>query len=65
MITVIRPMTKADIPALLRLVEEYWIFEDIAGFDPVPIAKSLNGCSRIPRSAAAGSPGRGTTRRPT
>jgi ribosomal protein S18 acetylase RimI-like enzyme len=34
---VIRPMTASDIPALLLLVEEYWIFEDIAGFDPARI----------------------------
>ena len=39
--TVIRPMAKADIPALLRLVEQYWIFEDIAGFDPARVTKEL------------------------
>lgn len=39
--TVIRPMTAADIPALLRLVEEYWIFEDIAGFDTARVATEL------------------------
>ena len=39
--TVIRPMAKDDIPALLRLVEEYWVFEDIAGFDPASVAKEL------------------------
>ncbi len=37
----IRPMAKGDIPALLRLVEEYWIFEDVAGFDPVGVTKEL------------------------
>lgn len=39
--TVIRPMAKSDIPALLRLVEEYWIFEGIAGFDPASVTKEL------------------------
>lgn len=39
--TVIRPMTANDIPALLRLVQEYWNFEDIAGFDPTSITKEL------------------------
>ena len=29
----IRAITTADIPALLPLVEQYWIFEDIAHFD--------------------------------
>lgn len=38
---VIRPMTSSDIPSLLRLVEEYWIFEDIAGFDPARITVEL------------------------
>jgi ribosomal protein S18 acetylase RimI-like enzyme len=38
---VIRPMTASDIPALLRLVEEYWIFEDIARFDPGRITAEL------------------------
>jgi len=39
--TVIRPMAKADIPALLRLVEQYWIFEDVAGFEPARVTKEL------------------------
>jgi GNAT superfamily N-acetyltransferase len=41
MTTSIRPMTANDIPALLRLVEEYWIFEEIAGFDPARITAQL------------------------
>lgn len=41
MSTVIRPLTPSDVPALLRLVEEYWIFEDIAGFDPARITAEL------------------------
>ena len=34
-------MAKGDIPALLRLIEEYWIFEDIAGFDPARVTVEL------------------------
>lgn len=41
MSTVIHPLTAADIPALLRLVEEYWIFEDIPGFDTVRVTAQL------------------------
>ena len=39
--TVIRPLTKGDIPTLLRLVEEYWIFEDVAGFDRAKVTEEL------------------------
>jgi len=38
---VIRPLAVNDISALLRLVEEYWIFEDIAGFDPDRVTAEL------------------------
>ncbi len=38
---VIRPAGSPDIQALLRLVEEYWIFEDIAGFDPARVTPEL------------------------
>ena len=37
----VRPVTAADIPALLPLVEQYWIFEDIAHFDAARIGKEL------------------------
>jgi ribosomal protein S18 acetylase RimI-like enzyme len=37
----LRPLTARDIPALLRLVEEYWIFEDIPGFDTVRVTAQL------------------------
>ena len=37
----IRPMTSTDIPAMLPLVEQYWIFEDVAGFDAARVAKEL------------------------
>lgn len=38
---VFRPMAMGDIRALLRLVEEYWVFEDIAGFDPANVTQEL------------------------
>ena len=37
----IRAVATADIPALLPLVEQYWIFEDIAHFDAARIAREL------------------------
>jgi len=37
----IRPMTSKDIPALLPLVEQYWIFEDVAGFDAARVTEEL------------------------
>ena len=37
----IRPVTAANIPALLPLVEQYWIFEDIQGFDPPSVRREL------------------------
>jgi len=37
----IRAATAADIPALLALVEQYWIFEDIPGFDAGQLARVL------------------------
>jgi ribosomal protein S18 acetylase RimI-like enzyme len=49
---VIRPMTSSDIPSLLRLVEEYWIFEDIVGFDPARITAELE---RLLADSALGS----------
>ena len=45
--TEIRPVTQ-DIPALLPLVEQYWLFEDIAGFDGPRVAAN---------SRARGGPG--------
>ena len=41
MTVVIRPIGNMDIPELLRLIEEYWRFEDIAGFDPARVALEL------------------------
>jgi ribosomal protein S18 acetylase RimI-like enzyme len=37
----IRPLTASEIPALLPLVEQYWLFEDIAGFDAVLVGREL------------------------
>ncbi len=37
----IRPIGNTDIPALLRLIEEYWRFEDISDFDRDRVAIEL------------------------
>ena len=37
----IRPITLMDIPALLPLVQQYWIFEDVSGFDTKRVTKEL------------------------
>lgn len=37
----IRPVTAADIPALLPLVEQYWIYEDIPHYDAARVAAGL------------------------
>jgi ribosomal protein S18 acetylase RimI-like enzyme len=37
----IRPVAEKDIPALLPLVEQYWIYEDIAHFNAARVAKEL------------------------
>lgn len=37
----IRAITAADIPALLPLVEQYWIFEDIAHYDATRVTSAL------------------------
>jgi GNAT superfamily N-acetyltransferase len=37
----VRPAAVGDIPVLLPLVEQYWAFEDIAGFDPAPVGAEL------------------------
>jgi ribosomal protein S18 acetylase RimI-like enzyme len=37
----IRPVTAADVPLLLALVEAYWEFEDIAGYDPARLSPQL------------------------
>ena len=49
----IRPATSLDIPALLPLVEQYWIFEDIAGFDGLRIGRELARAAASPEFASA------------
>lgn len=49
MSTDIRPATSNDIPALAGLVEQYWLFEDIAGFDAAPVRRELERVLADPR----------------
>jgi GNAT superfamily N-acetyltransferase len=37
----IRPATSRDVPDLLPLVEQYWLFEDIEGFDGPVVSREL------------------------
>ena len=48
----IRPITAADIPDMLPLVEQYWIFEDIAGYDASRIGRELLRLCDDPRLGA-------------
>ncbi len=52
MTVTVRPIVAADVPALLPLVEEYWAFEDLAGFDPVPVGEQLRRLCADPRLGA-------------
>jgi GNAT superfamily N-acetyltransferase len=45
----IRQVTINDVPVLLRLVEEYWAFEGIAGFDSSRISAQLEHLLSEPR----------------
>jgi GNAT superfamily N-acetyltransferase len=45
----IRPVTPADVPALLPLVEQYWIFEGIEGFEPAAVGRELERVLGDPR----------------
>ena len=49
MSTDIRPITAKDISALLPLVEQYWLFEDVAGFDTVRVGRELERAVADPR----------------
>jgi GNAT superfamily N-acetyltransferase len=49
----IRPVTAQEIPALLPLIEEYWRFEDVAGFDRVLVARELGRLCAEPRLGSA------------
>lgn len=51
--TGIRPAMAGDIPALLPLVEQYWIFEDIAGFDAAHVGRELARVMADPALASA------------
>lgn len=48
----VRTVTTADIPALLPLVEQYWLFEDIAGFDPARVGRELGRAIADPKLAS-------------
>lgn len=39
--TEFRPVTAEDVPALLPLVEQYWLFEDIPHFDGARVGREL------------------------
>jgi ribosomal protein S18 acetylase RimI-like enzyme len=45
-------MSAADIPAVLPLVEQYWIFEDIAGYEPSRVRNELERLCADPRLGA-------------
>jgi GNAT superfamily N-acetyltransferase len=48
----IRRIGTADIPAVLPLVEQYWIFEDIAGYEPARVRAELERFCSDPRLGA-------------
>lgn len=48
----IRPAAAGDVPALLPLVEDYWRFEGIAGFEPSRVAAQLERLLSEPRLGA-------------
>jgi GNAT superfamily N-acetyltransferase len=45
----IRPVAAADVPALVPLVEQYWIFEDIEGFDAARVGREIGALLADPR----------------
>lgn len=50
--TVIRPATPSDVPALLPLVADYWRFEGLSGFEPQRVAPQLERLLSEPRLGA-------------
>ena len=48
----IRSITAKDVAALLPLVEQYWTFEDIAGFESVRVARELEWICAEPKLAS-------------
>ena len=53
MTSTVRPAVVDDIPLLLPLIEQYWAFEDLAGFDPAPVGTGLARLFTDPRLGAA------------
>ena len=49
----IRLATAQDVPALLPLVEQYWLFEDIPGFDGPRVGRELARAAADPNLASA------------
>jgi GNAT superfamily N-acetyltransferase len=49
----IRPVTDQDIATLLPLVEQYWLFEDITGFDAARVGRELAHATADPTRASA------------
>lgn len=52
MTAIVRPAAAGDIPALLALIDQYWAFEDIAGFDPARVGMELKRLLADPRLGA-------------
>lgn len=48
----VRPAVATDIPALVPLVDEYWAFESIEGFEPERVAAQLRRLLADPRLGA-------------
>lgn len=48
----VRRLTPAEIPSVLPLVEQYWIFEDIRGFQDVAVRRELERVCDDPRLGA-------------
>lgn len=50
---IVKRAAAGDIPVLLALIEQYWAFEDIAGFDPARVGTELKRLFAKPRLGAA------------
>ena len=48
----IRPVTAQDIPALVPLVEQYWLFEDIPHFDGARVRRTRRPSSGMYKASA-------------
>jgi GNAT superfamily N-acetyltransferase len=49
---IVRRLATAEVPAVLPLVEQYWIFEDIQGFDAAAVRRELERVCADPRLGA-------------